>query len=413
LSSFDADHNVNTSSVTTTPSPASQTSFALSIRSVSGPGRSERHDDASEVRRLRHAEHEHHHDHGHRASRRDGGESSGAAFTTLKLKIEETFSSLTGGGGDGESTATDFEGQFKARFQFSGPEGQFVAKLKFKLDSDSATGGADFASAIQGFTQTLFAALNTLYRGDLPPPAAPTPPAVAAVAAGAGSGGTTTPALPSASTSPTPAIDTTPVSEPAAAAITPVLTNPPPATPPTPASGTGQATTSFSIKFRATYDSFESNLGPLVNQLAQPNLGDAFPALTSLLNDLNQRFGELVSRTPAAAGTVAPSLNDFLKALSTSFFGTLPEPAGAADATDPSTGTATDAAATHLAVTAPSVGDSAATESAVADPASPSLVSTQRATAMVQYQQVLTYSDAGSSLSLRTSLSARMVYEVA
>ena len=32
---------------------------------------------------------------------------------------------------------------------------------------------------------------------------------------------------------------------------------------------------------------------------------------------------------------------------------------------------------------------------------------------MVQYQQVLTYSDAGSSLSLRASLSARMVYEVA
>ena len=404
---------MNTSSVATTQSPASQTSFALSIRSMSGPGRSERHDDASEVRRLRQAEHEHHHDHGHRASRRDGGESSGAAFSTLKLKIEETFSSLTGGGDENvEGSESGFEGQFKARFQFSGPDGQFVAKLKFTLDSDSAAGGADFAAAIQGFTQTLFAALNTLYRGDLPPPATPTLPAPAEVGAVGGSGGTTTPALTQATTSPNPAVDTTPVTEPVPAATTPVVTTPPPATLPTPATSTGQATTSFSIKFRATYDSFESNLGPLVNQLAQPNLGDAFPALTSLLDDLNQRFGELVSQTPSA-GTGAPSLNDFLKALSASFFGTLPKPPSEADATDPSPGVTTDAGATAIDPTAPTVDDPAATDSAVADTALPSPVNTQRATAMVQYQQVLTYSDAGSSLSLRASLSARMVYEVA
>ena len=353
------------------------------------------------MRRLRHGDDGHHHRRDHRVSHAERQDASGTAFATLKLKIEETFSSLTGAGDSNDDSAestSSFEGEFQARFQFSGPDGEFKAKLKFSMDSDSAQSGTDFASALQGFAQTLFAALNALYGGS----ASPTTPTLPAPA----DGGASTPTLPtpaptSASTSATAAVDATPVGA-TPPADTPPEVAPAPTAPPNPVTGGfATTTTSFSIKLRATYDSFENNLGPLANQLAQPNVGDAFPALTSLLNDLADRFGQLVSHSPAA-GTSAPSLQDFLKALSGSFFG--PKPAATTEpvAADPAP------SATASADIAPAVTDPGLPETPLAAD-----TTMQRYTAMAQYRQVLTYSDAASSFSLQTRLSARMVYEVA
>lgn len=406
---------MNTSSTTATQSLASQTRYALSLQASSGPARPEGTEEVPEARRLRHDDHEHRRGRHHRTSRSDDAAGSGAAFTTLKLKIEQTFSALTGAGSgddDSSTTVSGFEGEFQAKIQFSGSEGEFKAKLKFSLDSDSATGAADFASALQGFAQTLFAAQNALYGGDTAP-ATPTLP---------DAGGSTAPITPPAlSDTPTPTVPavTDPVVTPPPADAAPIVPGPPSATPqPLPS----RASTSISIKLRATYDSFENNLGPLVNQLAQPNLTDAFPALTSLLGDLADRFGQLVSQTPAA-GANAPSLNDFLKALSGSLFGTLPPSSVEAPTADLSTAAlseapaaaSTAAATTDPAATATTLADPAVTDPVVTDTPSPapSAVTAQRYTATLQYQQVLAYSDAGSSVSLRTSLSARMVYEVA
>ncbi len=159
----------------------------------------------------------------------------------------------------------------------------------------------------------------------------------------------------------------------------------------------------MSIKLRLTYDSFENNLGPLVNQLAQPNLGDALPGLTALLGDLADRFGTLLSQT-SGAGAGAPSLQEFLTALSGSFFG--PKP---------------DAAATQLPAGPPTDAATEVTAGAAKGPAlpaelpaaAPAPAAAQHYTALTEYKQVLAYSDAGSSVRLQASLSARVVYEVA
>lgn len=401
LSSFNRELNVNTSSIATTQALNSQTGYSLSIRASSGPARPEGTDDSSEVRRLRHRDHEHHHDHDHRTSRSDDQGYSGSAFTSLKLKIEETFSSLTGRTGtdaEDSTSSSEFEGEFQARIQFSGPDGEFKAKLKFSLDSDSATAGADFASAMQGFAQTLFAALNALYGGGstpaLPGPTESTTPV--------GTDPAATPALPAPPPAPAPVADDTVAAAPAPAANPEPIVVAPPASPSTPTTGSfSPTTTSFSIKLRATYDSFENNLGPLVNQLAQPDVGNAFPALTSLLQDLADRFGQLVSQAPAE-GSNAPSLQDFLQALSGSFFTPQPEASADPATADPST----------PALPAPQT-DAPPTDPVVTDAPTAPAPTSQRFTAMAQYRQVLTYSDAGSSLSLQTSMSARLVYEVA
>lgn len=329
----------------------------------------------------------------------------------MKLKIEQTFSALTGATSsddDPSTAASGFEGEFQAKFQFSGPDGQFKAQLKFSLDSDSATGATDFASALQGFAQTLFAALNALY-GNNTSPATPTLPSAGSGTADTATAPTTPPALIDTPAPTLPAVVTDPVISAPPADASPVVPGPTSATP-----QPSRASTSISIKLRATYDSFENNLGPLVNQLAQPNLTDAFPALTSLLSDLADRFGQMVSQTPAA-GADAPSLNDFLKALSGSLFGTLPPPSPETLTADPSTAATTAAATTDPADTAASSADPGVTDPVVADAPSPTPPATtaQRYTATLQYQQVLAYSDAGSAVSLRASLSARMVYEMA
>ncbi|MDO9314776.1 MAG: hypothetical protein Q7T97_09555 [Burkholderiaceae bacterium] len=396
---------MNTSSIASTPSLAAQTSYSLSVRASSGPPRSEGSDETSKVHRARHEGHEHHRHHD-RADSQSDRQDSGAAFTTLKLKIQETFSSLTGSGrrsdDDDESStaASGFEGEFKASIQFSGPGGEFKAKLKFSLDGDSANGGTDFASALQGFAQTLFAALNTLYGGS-PSPTTPTLPAPAgSVAAGATP---PTPSLTNTATTALPAGSTAQADATPPADSAPVVTEPTSATSPLVTSNASRASASISIKLRATYDSFENNLGPLVNQLAQPNVSDAFPALASLLSDLTERFGQLVSQT-SAANASAPSLKDFLTALSGSFFG--PQ-SGAA--TDPAKADASTPAASAAAAGAqPTV-----TDAVVADAPQAANTAPQRYTATAQYKQMLTYTDAASSFSLQSSLSARMVYAVA
>ncbi|MFM9914969.1 MAG: hypothetical protein ACKVOX_04100 [Rhizobacter sp.] len=387
---------MNTSSIASTPSLAAQTSYSLSVRASSGPVRAEGSGETSDVHRARHEGHEHDHRHDREASPSDG-QDSGAAFTTLKLKIQETFSSLTGSGrsdDDSSTAASSFPGEFNASIQFSGPGGEFKARLKFSLEGDSTNGGTDFASTLQAFAQTLFAALNTLY-GSSPSPTTPTLPAPAANAAA----GSTAPAPTNTATTALPAVGAAQAGATPTAAAAPVVVAPTSAASPAAASSASRASASISIKLRATYDSFENNLGPLVNQLAQPNVGDAFPALTSLLGDLTERFGQLVSQAPAA-GASAPTLKDFLTALSGSFFG-------------PQSGAATQPVKADASAPAATGAQPPAADPVVNDATKAPDTTPQRYAAMAQYKQTLTYTDAASSFSLQSSLSARMVYAVA
>ncbi len=382
----------------------SVSSLSLSLRATSAPPATNGTDATAEVGRTRHHEHEHHHHHdddeGHRASRREGDSQAGQAYTTLKLKIEETFSSLTAPGSaqDPSAASSSFEGKFAASFKLSGPEGTIDATLKLQLDTDSAQGAADFASLIQGFAQTLFSALKTLYdagpaspsgTAGLPAPASGSPSTPAPTL----TNDATTPASTAAASgspnapTPTPAASASSV-EPAASSAAP------------PASGT--SVTSLSIKVRATYDPFGSNLGPLVNQLAQPQTGELFPQLSSMLEDLSTRFGQLLSQAPATAtGASAPSLGDFLNSLSRSL----------SDST--TSGSATAAPAPAAAAPAASPSPAVDTPAPAADSGSTPPLSAQHFIAMAQYQQVLSYSGSGSSFSLRASVSAAALYATA
>lgn len=393
----------------------------------------------SEVRKAnhKHDDHDHGWHRGQHTGSTDASQASGEAYTSLKIKIEQTFSSLLNHGDDSAGTddsstdtAASFEGVFKARIQLSGPDGTVEAKLKLKFQGDGAQTGDDFKNALQGFTDALFSALRSLYG---------TPPSAIADNAPAPAVSTTAPTAVTATPSGLGAADpgaTNPVALPTASAPTPstassdVATATDTSTPPTPAPAPAQTNTStafnrsVTIKLRLTYDSFNNNVGGLVNQLAQPNITDAFPGLGSALDDLASQFDKLLSLAPAASGT-PPTLGQFLSALSQAFGGNGAAGAQAAATASPTPTlpapetSQTDAAAIaagSVPAATNSIADEAAETPAVMaaeTPPPPSTATLQHYTAMAEYKQVLSYSDAGSSFSLQTRLRASAVYELA
>ena len=391
---------INATNTSTAPS-SNPTRMSVVVRTPATsrePAQSERTGGSSEVRDVRHRHHHHHH--ADRGRSRDSAEASSEAFLTLKVKIQQTVSSLMDKGAGApaavepgaESPAPASGGALKisAKFEMSGPEGSLEASMKIRLDSGSADAASGFAAVMQSFAETLYAALQTLYGAApaSPPAGAVTgPPAGAPTALPAPSPPADTPASPAAA-APPPAVTTPLVADaPAAADSTAVLpTAPTPiasaVTPSVAGSDAGNAARSLTIKLRLTYDAFGSSLGPLVNQLAQPGVGNDRPEVSPLLGDLAERFAQMMSLA-SGGGAGAPSLNTFLTALSRSFFGVggteapvsaLPAPAANAPA-DPAPATTA---------------------------APPAQSATQHFTAMAEYKQVLSFGAA--PVTLRSSL---------
>jgi hypothetical protein len=275
--------------------------------------------------------------------------------------------------------------QIKAKFEISGPEGSIEARMKIRLESGSAETGAGFAAVMQSFAETLYAALQTLYGGAQasPPTGAVTaPPAGAPAALPAPSPAVAAPASPAAAAPPS-AITTPVVADAAAAADSTAVPAAASAVTPSPAgSDAVNASRSVTVKLRLTYYAFGSSLGPLVNQLAQPDVSNNRPDVSPLLGDLAERFAQMMSLAPGA-GAGAPSLNTFLTALSRSFLG-----AGrTASPTSP--------------LSAPA-GNARTDPAPAATAAPPAQAPAQRFTAMAEYRQVLSFGDAPASL--RSSL---------
>jgi hypothetical protein len=275
--------------------------------------------------------------------------------------------------------------QIKAKFELSGPEGSIEARMKIRLDSGSADAAAGFAAVMQSFAETLYAALQTLYGGAQasPPTGAVTaPPAGAPAALPAPSPAVAAPASPAAAAPPS-AITTPVVADAAAAADSTAVPAAASAVTPSPAgSDAVNASRSVTVKLRLTYDAFGSSLGPLVNQLAQPDVSNNRPDVSPLLGDLAERFAQMMSLAPGA-GAGAPSLNTFLTALSRSFLGA----GGTASPTSP--------------LSAPA-GNARTDPAPAATAAPPAQAPAQRFTAMAEYRQVLSFGDAPASL--RSSL---------
>lgn len=388
---------INATNTSTAPS-TNPTRMSVVVRTPAtprAPAQSERTDRSSEVRDVQRG----HHHHAHRGRRRESAEASNEAFATLKVKIEQTVSSLmdksagaAAAAEPGAASAAPASGgvlQIKAKFEMSGPEGSIEARMKIRLDSGSADAASGFAAVMQSFAETLYAALQTLYGGaqaSSPAGAVTAPPAGSSATLPAPAPAAAAPASPAAA-APAPAVATPVVADvPAAADSTEVL--PPAATPITNAvtpsavgNDAANASRSLTVKLRLTYDAFGSSLGPLVNQLAQPGVGSDRPDLSPLLGDLAERFAQMMS-VATGGGAGAPSLDTFLAALSRSFFGAggtaSPTPALPA----PSANTPADPAPVTAAV----------------PPAQPA---TQRFTAMAEYKQVLSFGDA--PITLRSS----------
>ncbi|HYN38232.1 MAG TPA: hypothetical protein VES39_03170 [Rhodospirillales bacterium] len=379
---------INATNTSTAPStnPARMSVVVRAPATPREPAQSERTDRSSEVRDVQRGLHHH----AHRGRHRESAEPSNEAFATLKVKIQQTVSSLMDKGAGaaaepGAESAAPASGgvlRIKAKFEMSGPEGSIEARMKIRLDAGSADAAAGFAAVMQSFAETLYAALQTLYGGAQasPPAGAVTPPPAGAPAAlPATSPAAAAPASPAAA-APPPAVATPVVAEAATAAAvaansTAVL---PPAvlplasavTPSAAGSDAANASRSLTVKLRLTYDAFGSSLGTLVNQLAQLDVSNDRPDVSPLLGDLAERFARMMSLAPGA-GSGAPSLNTFLSALSRSFFGV---GADMAQATTPASDTAPG--------------------EVIAPAAPPSQAAIQRFTAMAEYRQVFSFGTA-------------------
>lgn len=234
----------------------------------------------------------HHHGHERRAERRserrEEREDRREAFAELKVKIAQTLTAQQAPAPAAETHAGSED---------SAATGSIEIALKARLRAS----GGDFGTALQSFAETLFSALQTLYG---------TPPQATQAAAANASPAV----LVGASTDP---VDTP--------ADTPVVAEMPSTDPvvaePTTTAATPSATSgSLSIRLRLAYSSFDSQLGPLAQRLAQPDVGSEVPAVGAMFGDLAERFSQLQT---AAAGAAAahPNLASFLKSLAQSFAG--------------------------------------------------------------------------------------------
>lgn len=294
-----------------------------------------------------------HHDHGcHRGRGRGEDDATSALKISLKAEVRSTFEALAGGD-EAAAPAAEFDAEFKARIRFDGPEGRVDFKLKMELDDvDSAT----FQSALQGFTETLYAALRSMYGSEPQTPAPSDSAGVTAAALAADpSAGTTAPPATPATTAPAPAAGALPVAESDVApspAPQPIATDVADTAVPAPAAGqtaaTPAATGSLNLRLRLSYTSFGDSVGPLMQRLAQPGAADD-GAAGSLFGELSERFDAL---TAAGGGNADGklSLGPFLNALAQRF---APPPASAAVDTPAEESTAEESTAEDTAPEAP------------------------------------------------------------
>jgi hypothetical protein len=318
-----------------------------------------------------------HHRHQHQEHHGDGDEHSGQhdpqAYMELKIKVAQTFSALTAPSGtpaDGTPSApatTDaasggFAAMLKARFSVS--EGGMSASVSIRMSAEGQTAGTDLGAQMQGFVQTLYAALHTLFGGN---PAGANTTAGTPVSTGAAAALTDASNAPAAAgtvsgTAPTSTAATSAADVTAGTAAGPVGAA---TTPANAAASPAPATSSLSVRVRLTYNSFGSQLGSLTQQLAQPGAATAAPGMGDLLSELSVRFGQMVSMSPNS-GASRPTLSDFLTALAQSF--------------SPATGTSTSSSQAPTSDTTPPVTDPAVTS----PPATTS--------ALAPYGQVLSFS---------------------
>ena len=172
----------------------------------------------------------------------------------------------------------------------------------------------------------------------------------------------------------------------AALATSPTVAAAPAATPTVNASS---ANSSLSIKLRLSYDSFDNQMGSLVQRLARPDVGQTTPAVADQLGELASRFSQLMSATPAGGSSQA-TLGSFLAALSKSM---APRPFA-----DP-------AAAAPPSSTPDPVIDTL--ENASTTPATP------RMSATLDYRQVMNLGDSTASIRVQARLGAGAVFAVA
>jgi len=307
-------------------------SIATAATATAGTPYSERAEGSGAVRRY-------HHGHERRTERReerreDRREDRHEALSQLKLKIEQTLGGLTQATDnavdvpeEAAAPSTEFEVELRAQIHVSGPNGSVDAKFKLSLETSSDdAGNGDFSSALQSFSEALFSALKTLY-GAEPQMSAPT--ASPAVLTDALNTASTDPvALPEVPGVPDAPVTTEPV----------VVAEPAAATPAAPATSNAG---SVSVRLRLAYTSFDSQLGPLTQRLAQPGVAEEVPAIGTMFGDLAERFSQMLSAAPSN-GSSQPSLTTFLSALAQSFAGAAASgtPA-AADEADPSTASTT------------------------------------------------------------------------
>lgn len=311
------------------PSTAAPGAAAQGIPAIAGPdgnpaprrpgGRdvvpAARVDDRHEHQRSQRPAGTHRHGHDHDEAR-----------VTLQVRVVQAFQSLgtTPGVDAGADTAKD---EVEASVKLSLSEGG--ARLRLKLEADRS-GGLDDAGLrrlLDGFVDTLQAALHSLFAAGHPLPAAPATtaatvaalPAPATSATAATSAATGTPATVPARSADAPAATA------AAAAATAVPAGPaaastPPAATPVPDASSSRPV-SLSMHLSMAYQSFDSSIGSLVGRLARPDAAQTTPDIAPMLQDLGAQFDSLIGLLRPSGGSsgTAPSLAAFLSTLAASF----------------------------------------------------------------------------------------------
>ncbi len=329
----------------------------------------QRSDAAQDSGRVQGHPRDHGHTHGQRGADRVG--SGDAAYATLRIKIEQTLSKLADADDGLETSAnpdTPAMGpiSLKARIEISGPGGRLDARLSLQ----GGAAGTDFGAALKSFTDAMFSALQTLYGN------APQAPALAAPGATGANVAPSTSLTAATAASPTVVTDALATGAAATAAG---------ATPSVASSGSG----SLSIKLRLSYNSFDNQLGSLVKQLAQPDVGQTTPALADPMGELASRFAQLLAMA-RGAGSAQPTLGSFLAALSSS----ISPPPSAAAAQPPS-------------ATPDPVIDTLEPLSSSATAAAPRIAAT------IDYRQLMSLGDATASFSLHARFGGGAVFAVA
>lgn len=224
-----------------------------------------------------------------------------ATLRSLKAQVQAVFESGAAAGSEGALV----DAELKARLRFEGPQGRVDLKLQIELDDASRE---TFDAALSAFTETLVAALRSLYGSEpstgaplpAPGPASPPPPAPASPPPSAPA------AVATATPSPAPASTVAPADSAADPAPQPV------------APDTAAGSTRVDLRLRLRYASFDESMGGLVQRVAaQP--GAVEPGL---FDDLVQRFDELQRAARGRDGAEASpfeSLGSFLAALAERF----------------------------------------------------------------------------------------------